>query len=71
MVFAAGRGERMRPLSDVMPKPALELPDGPVISSSLRLAVETGCGRVVVNAWHLADRMEEAVRGAGRPPEWR
>ena len=39
-----------------------------MISSSLRLAVETGCGRVVVNAWHLADRMEEAVRGAGQPP---
>ncbi len=68
MVFAAGRGERMRPLSDVMPKPALDLPDGPVISSPLRLAVETGCGRVVVNAWHLADRMEDAVRGAGQPP---
>lgn len=68
MVFAAGRGKRMRPLSDAVPKPALDLPDGPVIASSLRLAVEAGCGRVVVNAWHLADRIEAAVTDSGQPP---
>ena len=62
MVLAAGRGERMRPLSDVLPKPALPLPDGPVVSSSLRLAAAAGARSVTVNLWHLADRMERALR---------
>jgi len=62
MVLAAGRGERMRPLSDVAPKPALPLPGGPLVGWSLRLLATTGADRLVVNTWHLAARMEEAVR---------
>ena len=61
MVLAAGRGERMRPLTTVLPKPALPLPDGPVIASALRLAASAGATRVVVNVCHLAERMAEAV----------
>lgn len=69
MVLAAGRGERMRPLSDVLPKPALPLPSGPVVSSALRLAAAVGANRVVVNVWHLGDRMEAALRRTGIPPD--
>lgn len=65
MVLAAGRGERMRPLSGVLPKPALPLVDGPVIGSALRLAERTGANRIVVNTWHLGDRMAAAVAEAG------
>jgi len=61
MVLAAGRGERMHPLTTVLPKPALPLPDGPVVSSALRLAASAGATRVVVNVCHLAERMAEAV----------
>ena len=61
MVLAAGRGERMQPLSSVVPKPALALPDGPVIASSMRLAARAGVDRIVVNTWHLAEKMAEAV----------
>jgi mannose-1-phosphate guanylyltransferase len=61
MVLAAGRGERMQPLSSVVPKPALALPDGPVIASSMRLAAHAGVDRIVVNTWHLAEKMAEAV----------
>lgn len=61
MVLAAGRGERMRPLSLVVPKPALPLPSGPVVASALRLAAKAGIARVVVNAWHLSHRMTAAV----------
>jgi NDP-sugar pyrophosphorylase family protein len=61
MVLAAGRGERMQPLSSVVPKPALALLDGPVIASSLRLAARVGVDRIVVNTWHLAEKMAEAA----------
>ena len=61
MVLAAGRGERMRPLSAVVPKPALPLPSAPVVSSAVGLAAAAGVSRVVVNVWHLADRMVEAL----------
>lgn len=61
MVLAAGRGERMRPLSDVLPKPALPLADGPVVASALQLAADTGVDRIVVNTWHLGRLMENAV----------
>ena len=49
MVLAAGRGRRIRPLSDFMPKPALPLVHQPVIASALRLAETVGAARVVVN----------------------
>lgn len=61
MVLAAGRGIRMRPLSDVLPKPALPLPDGPVVRSALRLAASIGTHRITANTWHLSDRMEKAL----------
>jgi len=61
MVLAAGRGERMRPLSDALPKPALPLPHGPVVSWAVNLAAAVGIPRVVVNSWHLAPAMESAV----------
>ena len=61
MVLAAGRGERMQPLSSVVPKPALALPDGPVIASSILLAAHAGVDHIVVNTWHLAEKMAEAV----------
>ncbi len=64
MVLAAGRGERMRPLSDVLPKPALPLTDGPVIASALQLAADAGADRIVVNTWHLGGLMEAAVAAA-------
>ena len=66
MILAAGRGERMRPLSLVVPKPALPLPGAPVIASALDLAVETGARQIVVNAWHLKERMASAVEALAR-----
>lgn len=67
MVLAAGRGERMQPLSNVVPKPALPMPDGPVIGSALRLAAASGIERVVVNTWHLGERMTTALEEVELP----
>ncbi len=69
MVLAAGRGSRMQPLSRVLPKPALPLPDGPVIGSALLLAAASNPRRIVVNTWHLAHEMERAVSEVGLETE--
>ncbi|MFC2144295.1 sugar phosphate nucleotidyltransferase [Acidobacteriota bacterium] len=61
MVLAAGLGQRMQPLTSVLPKPALPMPDGPVVASALRLAASAGATRIVVNVSHLAEHMAEAV----------
>ncbi|HHQ48230.1 MAG TPA: hypothetical protein ENK19_05030, partial [Acidobacteria bacterium] len=70
MVLAAGRGRRMRPLSDVLPKPALPVLDRPLVRFALEQAARAGAPRLVVNTWHLAERMARAVREAahGLPP---
>lgn len=67
MIFAAGRGRRMHPLSDVLPKPALPVPGGPVVSWGLRLAHQSGVGTAVVNSWWLAETMEEAAAESAPP----
>jgi mannose-1-phosphate guanylyltransferase len=69
MVLAAGRGERMRPLSGVLPKPALPLPEQPVIASGIRLAGAAGATRVVVNTWHLADLMQDRLGEIEHPAQ--
>tara|TARA_Y100001960_G_C14416463_1_gene700702 strand:- start:7 stop:714 length:708 start_codon:yes stop_codon:yes gene_type:complete len=66
MVLAAGRGERMRPLSDHTPKPLIEIAGRSMLDRMLdRLS---GCNRVVVNTWHLADQITQAVAQRSTPP---
>lgn len=48
----------MRPLSHVLPKPALPIVHHPVVASAIRLATVADTHRVVVNTWHLADVLE-------------
>ncbi len=67
MIFAAGRGRRMQPLSDVLPKPALPVPGGPVVSWGLRLVSQCGVPNVVLNSWWLAETMEQTA-AAALPP---
>jgi mannose-1-phosphate guanylyltransferase len=62
LVLAAGHGRRMEALSNVLPKPALPLPGGPVISWALRLAQEY-TDEVVVNSHQLAEKLEETISG--------
>ena len=57
MILAAGRGERMRPLSDSTPKPLLEAGGKPLIVWQIEALVRAGLPDIVVNASHLADRL--------------
>ena len=54
MILAAGRGERMRPLSDTCPKPLLEAGGKPLIVWQIEALARAGLRRIVINAAHLA-----------------
>ena len=66
MILAAGRGERMRPLSDTCPKPLLEVGGAPLIVHQLRALARAGLREVVVNAAHLADVLMDALGDGSR-----
>jgi MurNAc alpha-1-phosphate uridylyltransferase len=61
MILAAGRGERMRPLSDATPKPLLEVGGKPLIAWQIEALARAGFRDIVINAAHLADRMVSAL----------
>lgn len=56
--MAAGRGERLRPFTDVVPKPALPVANEPVMGYALRLLAAHGIRDVVANAWWKADILQ-------------
>src|ERR1700690_291522 len=64
MILAAGRGERMRPLTDHTPKPLLPVGGKPLIVWHLEKLVKSGFGPIVINHAHLGDEIE-AVLGNG------
>jgi MurNAc alpha-1-phosphate uridylyltransferase len=55
MLLAAGRGERMRPLTDACPKPLLEVQGKPLMQWHLEALLLGGCSRAVVNTAWLGD----------------
>ena len=65
MILAAGRGERMRPLTDATPKPLLEVGGKPLIAWLIEALVRAGFGELVINVSHLGARVESAL-GDGR-----
>jgi MurNAc alpha-1-phosphate uridylyltransferase len=64
MILAAGRGERMRPLTDKLPKPLLPVAGKPLIVSHIERLAEAGYRELVINHAHLGE-MIEAELGNG------
>ena len=65
LILAAGRGERLRPLTDTTPKPLLRVGDATLIGRHLRALAAPGVVRVVINLGWLGERIVEHV-GDGR-----
>jgi MurNAc alpha-1-phosphate uridylyltransferase len=65
LILAAGRGERLRPLTDRVPKPLLEAGGKPLIAWQVERLVAGGFDDIVVNHAHLGEQIEAAL-GDGR-----
>lgn len=66
MILAAGRGERLRPLTDTLPKPLVEVRGKPLIAWHLERLAAAGVRDVVINVSHLADLIVGALGGGAR-----
>jgi len=66
MILAAGRGERMRPLTDRIPKSLLQVCGKPLIFRHLEKLADAGFRTVVINHAHLGDQIEAAVGDGSR-----
>lgn len=66
MIFAAGRGERMRPLTDTRPKPLLEAGGKPLIVWQIERLAVAGIETIVVNHAWLGEQIEAALGDGSR-----
>jgi MurNAc alpha-1-phosphate uridylyltransferase len=61
MILAAGRGERMRPLTDHTPKPLLAVGGKPLIVWHIERLRAAGFAHIVINHAHLGQQIEDAL----------
>lgn len=65
MIFAAGLGTRLRPLTDDRPKALVELGGRTLLERVIRRMRDAGVGRIVVNVHHFAGQVRELLRHRG------
>lgn len=66
MILAAGRGERMRPLTDHTPKPLLKVAGKALIEHTITQLVGSGFTEIVINHAHLGAQIEAALGDGDR-----
>lgn len=66
MILAAGRGERMRPLTDTCPKPLLKVRGRPMITWHVLGLVRAGITDIVINHSHLGHMIEQELGDGSR-----
>lgn len=64
MILSAGRGERMRPLTDHTPKPLLKVAGRPLIEYTIDTLVSAGFTEIIINIAHLGEQIKQAL-GSG------
>src|ERR1044072_8636913 len=67
MVLAAGLGTRMRPLTDTLPKPLVQVAGQALIDHVLGRLADAGVETAIVNVHHMADQIERHLKGRTRP----
>lgn len=63
VILAAGRGERLRPLTDHSPKPLISFKGKPLVVHGIEALMASGVGRVIVVAGYRGDVVEKRLRG--------
>jgi N-acetyl-alpha-D-muramate 1-phosphate uridylyltransferase len=66
MLLAAGRGERLRPLTDAIPKALVEAGGKPLIGWHLERLARAGIAEAVINVSHLGERIVERIGDGAR-----
>jgi MurNAc alpha-1-phosphate uridylyltransferase len=66
MILAAGRGERMRPLTDRIPKPLIQAAGRPLIAYLIERLAHAGFTDLVVNVSHFAELVERGLGDGSR-----
>lgn len=62
MIFAAGVGSRLRPLTDTRPKALIDINGMPMLEIVLRRLINAGCTEIVINVFHLAEMIVDFLR---------
>lgn len=62
-ILAAGKGTRMRPHTDHMPKPMVEVNGRPILDYTIDKLVEAGVREIVINLHHFGDMIKEHYQG--------
>ncbi len=61
MILAAGRGERLRPQTDTVPKPLFDVDGKSLIEHHLEKLAQAGFREIVINLDHLGDMIRGAL----------
>lgn len=62
MVLCAGLGTRLRPLTDLLPKPLVPVANRPLLAYTLALLEKAGVRQVAVNLHHLGEKIQKEIR---------
>jgi mannose-1-phosphate guanylyltransferase len=60
-ILAAGFGQRMRPMTQTLPKPCLPVGNLPLIAYAIKLLARHGIEQIAINTHHLGDKIQEMV----------
>jgi MurNAc alpha-1-phosphate uridylyltransferase len=66
LILAAGRGERLRPLTDHTPKPLIEAGGRPLIEHTILALAEAGFTDLVINLAHLGEQIQARLGDGAR-----
>ena len=62
MIFAAGKGTRLQPLTNTMPKALVPVGGVPLLERLIRKLIASGCSEIIVNAHHFAGQIADFLQ---------